>query len=798
MRVWNLRHGDPLALRLAADVRLGPTDYPDDQIWELQLRAGEPPALAARTTYGLRARGCRIFPAFQEDSDVVVDPDSFLEQPTVEHFFVNYIRVRCAPLGGLMVTAEYWTPESHVLAGRLSIVNNSSYMRTVSVHLASQLQPLPGGNVMQPGREGRTHFLFGSTGNLRPVFVLEGGEYSDFSAWTALSRTIAVRPAARESVCWVQAARPDRSEAYDLALGFLSIDWEAEFDRIFAANESVPEIETGDPDWDAAFAFGLQTALRSYLSASNHLPHPSFVFTRIPDRGYSPAGDGSDYNWQWDGQVATEAYVNLPQVVMAAPELAKGVIRNFLSVQAPDGFIDWKPGLAGQRNRALCLPLLAACAWHIYEYTEDEAFISEVFPGLLRYLQAWFDQENDRDGDGLPEWQHTIQSAFDDCPSFVRYRRWGQGADITCAESPDLASYLYRECVSLAHMARLVDDPDAARELAGRAGRIRARVAAMWKDDTGSFHYVDRDTHRSPAAVDLGNGAGDLELEPYKKLDEPQRVLVRLFGPGEARPAASVAVHGAGLNGRRRVETLKGSAFYWYRGYGTATTQSLFTQVKRIVVHGVDDAFDVFASTVDYTRQDQTLLLPIWAGLVEDARLEALVGTITDPERYWRAHGIPNCAATDPAYSADNRDGSGGVWMMWNTMIGEGLADTGHRVEAAELIRRILTVTLHTLKNEGAFREAYNSDDLEGLGDRDYLWGVAPVHLFLRTAGIRIISPTRVWLSGESPFPRAVTVRHHGVSVTKAGASSVVRFPSGREVIAEGLADRILEDVELG
>ena len=44
---------------------------------------------------------------------------------------------------------------------------------------------------------------------------------------------------------------------------------------------------------------------------------------------------------------------------------------------------------------------------------------------------------------------------------------------------------------------------------------------------------------------------------------------------------------------------------------GSATSQSLFAEVKRIVVRGLENDFDVFASTVDYKREDQTLLLPI-------------------------------------------------------------------------------------------------------------------------------------------------------------------------------------------
>ena len=73
-------------------------------------------------------------------------------------------------------------------------------------------------------------------------------------------------------------------------------------------------------------------ALRSFVGPTEHLPHPSFIFTRQQDRGYSLKGDGSDHNWQWNGQVATEAYVVLPQIVAAAPDLAKGILRNWLAV----------------------------------------------------------------------------------------------------------------------------------------------------------------------------------------------------------------------------------------------------------------------------------------------------------------------------------------------------------------------------------------------------------------------------------------------------------------------------------
>lgn len=65
MREWSLKSGDPLSLVLASDARLGSPDYCDDQIWELKLGDGDPPAIAVETTYGLHARMMRMFPGLR-------------------------------------------------------------------------------------------------------------------------------------------------------------------------------------------------------------------------------------------------------------------------------------------------------------------------------------------------------------------------------------------------------------------------------------------------------------------------------------------------------------------------------------------------------------------------------------------------------------------------------------------------------------------------------------------------------------------------------------------------------------
>ncbi|MBL8094272.1 MAG: hypothetical protein JNL73_08885 [Anaerolineales bacterium] len=809
MRDWFLTQDDPLALRIAADTRLTPTDYADDQSWELALSGGEPPALSVRTTYGLRARELRLFPIFSEGDQHISDPAAFAVRPTLRSFFVNHLRVECEPLPGVKVTAHYWVAESHVLAGQFTLVNRDAERpnRTISVAVAGLLKPITGGEgaaaargatplnrPLGPSQREEYAVLEGQTGNLNVIVAMDEEARGDSAPHPVLTRTIELPFEEPVVVRWACAARPSAAESLVLLREVFAREWEGEFARLELLNESLLEIETGDRDWDAAFAFAQNVSLRCFVGPTDKLPHPSFVFSRNPDRGYSRKGDGSDHPWLWDGQVATEAYVALPNITHAAPELAKGILLNWLAVQDERGFIDWKPGLAGQRNKALCIPLLASLCWKIYQDTQDLAFLDQCYLGLYRFFNVWFSSRYDRDGDGVPEWSHTIQSAFDDNPSFVRWQKWGQGADVTAVESPDLASYLYREATALLQIREALGRPEEP-EITARAAALKAVVDAMWRDETAIYHYIDRDSHAVTRGEVLAIGRGDLAVDLARRFDPAARIVVRAVGPAEQKVALGVTVAGRGPRGRHRVEAFKRSQAQWYFGVATATSDKLYAEVERVEVTGLTDDYEVVVSTVDTTRQDQTLLLPLWAGLPDAARAEALVRrTVLDPERFWRANGLPNCAANEPVYRADNRGGSGGVWMMWNTMVCEGLIDYGYRVEAAELIARLMHAMIHGLRTDHAFSEAYNADVLDGLGEKDYLWGVAPVHLMLRAAGIRPITPRRVVIDGFCPFPWPVTVRWKGLEITRSGTQTSIHFPSEAIVTLDDTEPHVVDD----
>ncbi len=167
MREWNLKAGDPLTLSIAADARLGFTDYIDDQIWELSLRGGEPPALALQTTFGLRARSLRLFPRFTLEDQTRNDPDSFERQPVVHRFYPNYIELSYSPFTDIDVRAEYWVPESHAVCGRLHVANHADHARELRLEWVGLLTPTEGQRMAIEEIQAAP-VLLGASGNLAP------------------------------------------------------------------------------------------------------------------------------------------------------------------------------------------------------------------------------------------------------------------------------------------------------------------------------------------------------------------------------------------------------------------------------------------------------------------------------------------------------------------------------------------------------------------------------------------------------------------------------------------------------
>jgi hypothetical protein len=777
MREWNLKAGDPLVLTMAADARLGTTDYCDDQIWELIFGAGEPPALALQTTYGLRALSMRMFPRFGEDDRIVSDPAEFAALPILHSFFPNYLSVRCSPFADIDAELEYWVPQSHAVAGRICLENNGIQPRLVRLSWVAQLNPTEGQR-MAPAELHTAPILSGQTGGLAPVVFLTGGSQAVSSPYPALNLEIEMPPGVSRRFTWCHAALGDIEASFALARQTAARPWEAEIARIEMLNTAQVEIYTGDPDWDAAFALSQKLAYSLFVGPTAQLPATSIVLSRQPDQGYSLRGDGSDYNHLWNGQPPLEVQYLAEQLLPGGADLLQGLVRNYIASREGDGSLDWKPGLAGQRSRLLATPVLASLTWRIYQVSQDRAFLEELFQLLLDFLFTWFSPSHDRDGDGVPEWDNPMQAGIEDHPVFSRWREWSQGVDIASAESPGLCALLYRECQAMLHMAAVLEHPGPVPALQSLADHLSTALEAAWVPRSASYQYWDRDSHFSTAGLKLGERTGPGEVDIQRAFNHPARLFVRLQSSDESTRQPELFIYGISATGQHRVEHVAQDQFRWFMGQGFHTGERVYARLERIVLQGIGPSDRVWLTSVRYTRQDQTVLLPLWAGIPDARRAGSLLKrTITSPKRYWRPYGLPACPEV-----SQNGDAQvcNSTHMPWNALIGEGMLAYGFRQEAAELVSRLMAAIVRNLKQSSAFSHYYHVDTGDGIGERNTLAGLAPLGLFLETLGVRLFSPSRVLLNGYNPFPWPVTVKYRGLTVLRRKDSSVVTFPDGQ------------------
>ncbi|MBX3062113.1 MAG: hypothetical protein KF726_04005 [Anaerolineae bacterium] len=805
MRAWNLKAGSPLAMRFAADARLTRTDYADDQSWEISFGEGDQPALTFQTRYGARAGIVRLVPMFIFKEGPVYEAQAYAESPTLVNFTPSFARLSAKLRPNLGLTTDLWLIDSHTVGGSFTFDNQSAEALTLRLDLLAQ--------AMREEQSVRMHLLaledghealhLGNIGGLNPVLLLEGVSIYNKEhegARPKLSASITIPAGETKALKWLVSGEKMRQDSLTNGYNWLfDSDWSAALQRAQDSGSVLPIIETGDADLDATLAFSAHVLLRSFISPTKQMPNPTFVTVRTPARGFSPSGDGRDHNWAWNGQSIRAGYLALPAVAQIDPALALSVYRNWIATAQPDGWIEAKPGAAGQRSDRLCPPLLTALAWKLYENTGDQAFLAEVYSPLRKFLDRWFAADRDVDQDGVPEWQDESHSGYSPNPMFGASVRWGQGADIRYAETSDLAAQLIHEANALIQIAELLDKPDDLPALRQRVDSLTAQLAAMWNDSAGVYLARDRDTNETTLGSALFRGKGDEAFDARPQLDPPNRLLLRVIGGTNRPPSVTITIEGLDHAGKPAHEEIVATDLNWIYGSGSVASCLVYSQVNYVKFSGLSRVYSTEINTVDLTRHNLTHLLPLWSHSAAD-HADRIKNLLTDPAQYGRAHGLTICPASDPAFAANNENGSGGVSLFWNTLLLEGLLDNGYSSDARDLLHRLLNTVTAALKRDHSFFEQYNSDTGAGIGEIDGLMGIVPLELFLRCIGVRVVDSRHVWVGGTFLLDQPVKLSIKGVEIVRSAEKTSIKFPSGHETEVDSawqqVADPTPEEVK--
>ncbi len=618
---WHLDTNAPYCLHIAADARLSSTDYRDDQIWEVLPGNGESAALALQTRFGGRAGLVSLVPMWLHDGRSIYQAQAYTRSPFLTGFAPGYLRFEASLTPQIALQIEYWAMESHAIGVRYILAN----VHTEPLEVELDVIAFVGINnkeqrlVALPSVSGA--LSLGTIGNLQPVILLEDGQTeSEAPGSPKLQRKLTIPARKKMSFRTIHAGSGSINLSLALAQKWLQTDWDAAFAKVDTGGQAIPQIETGDADTDATIAFAYRELAQSFLKATASLPFPSFVATREPGRGYNTNDKG------WNGQSPTLAYLSALAIASIDHTFAEGVIRNYLAVQQNDGWIDSKPGLGGQKQSTLCMPVLARLAWGIFQYTENSQFLQDVFPGLYKFFQRWLQADLDKDKDGLPEWQNEVQTGYVFMPTFATWQGWGGGADIRTIESPDLMAYLLSEAKSLKEIAYFLRDAAAEKQLDEHIGRLETALESLWNADLGRYTYRDRDVHTTTERVDIITDARALdELLPAEKLNPPNRLVVRVSGGVNLQPRMTLKLDGFDTTGKAISEHAAGEQFIWAGGRGVYTSKQVFSQIDRVTFEGLSRVYRVDVHTVDTTRLDINALLPLWTASIPPDHMEALI-----------------------------------------------------------------------------------------------------------------------------------------------------------------------------
>lgn len=755
----------PHELVIAADGMFTEVDYADDQIWEVIIGQGDPPAMAIQTSYGMRAVFLRFFPIFTIKSEQIVNPANFYQPPRLLQFYPNYLKFGFLPFVNINVVMEYWVPGSKMLAGRMRTENSGVDHCDLRLDWIGQLKHAGDGEIMVPDGIDFNTVLSGKAADIHPVCFISGGPQISRSAFSGLALQQKLYPGSSEVLHWAVAGHSEKAESFTAARNQTFCNWDAEISRLERLNQArMAEIFTGYEDWDATLAFSQKTGLGLLMPGGNQFPNRSFVISRQPDQGFSKNGTGSDHPFDWSGQALLDAYYLSLIFLPFNVEFIKGIIENVLAVQGKTGVIDWRPGIAGQRTGQLAQPLLAGMVLKVMEVKLDPTWLKVIHSRLIDFLLAWLQPKQDKDRDGFPEWKSALQAGLGGSDA-----NFHDFTDYNYLESPGLAAMLLNESRALIQLGEMDGEHQYDSWLNRLSEKLITVIDECWREEEGEWISRDYQTHRSFPALRIANVIGSRKVEINKVLKFPQRICISVKLRKPLSRPIKLTVEGEFETQKIKLILLSRD-FRWDSKSGSFTSSELFSQIGSVQIEGLEKGDSTRLHTMDSICKDISNLLPYWAvSCMDPIKNERVEKTIQN--RYQSPFGLLMLPRND---GAKHRPEKGVISFPWNAMIIEGLLRHGKRAEAAALILAHLDAASKHLSQFGEFRALLTAENGYAIGERGSLHGLIPVGLFLKIAGIDTVSQSEIILNGLNPFPKPITLKYQGTTIILNSDKTVV------------------------
>ena len=257
-----------------------------------------------------------------------------------------------------------------------------------------------------------------------------------------------------------------------------------------AFNRSIPDpseaLAKAKATWDAWFAatppvleqYRAQYAYAWWVMRAG-LVNTRYYFTR---EALLPSKIHYVGVWHWDQVFHALAYRHVDT------RLAEDQLRIILDHQRKDGMLPdaiHDEGLIDHLTKPVEAdvtkpPIMSWGALKLFEVSQHRDFLEEIYEPLSRWNDWWMNAN--RNANGLCEYQHPFSSGLDDNPL------WDGGMPVV---SPDLNTYLIIQCDSLAQIARLIGDEEAAQRHTAMSDSLLADMMKhSWDETSGVFRAL--------------------------------------------------------------------------------------------------------------------------------------------------------------------------------------------------------------------------------------------------------------------------------------------------------------------
>ena len=742
---------DPIGLTLCADSRFSNAQPDPDIVWQLRFEPNS--AINLYTTLGLQARSFQLFPQFSLNKVIHFNLADFFSAPRIEILYSNFTRLVLTPFEELEAQTDLWVKEGGLLIGRIRLTNHSDQNHEVGAGIAARLISLRGGSELRHVSQAYQNCLKATSGNLTLQLTLEGMSKPVLSPIIGLEQSQRLEPGQSFDIFWQLDILESSEQNISKNQIKFPANWDAEIARLELFNQTrLVQVTTPLANWDAALysqqnqAFqllqkGLEGDLLIQKSRGIHTVYPAL-------------------------QANTPVHaLELSQMIMSLMPAQTQLAAQFFATYLDEELEQY----ADNTSYAPPFPCLAQLAWKIHQLYQEKDYLRSIFPTLMQLSLCWFNRNNDRDQDGLPEWQTLEQCNLLSLSHFNLSEEASLPTRINTTESFGLASLLLIELENLQNIAKALEDESALAEIQSRMEKIQTWLTA---NDAKSLTsgLLDHESHQAHPGQMLYEG--DLAEFSQKSiyLNQASRLNLRIKSELMIKKPVPFTIIGESRSGEAIQELVTSQDLLWLPGSFFLTSKQVYARIDRIEDFPLEKAhLQLYTANLrqfDLSWLFRELLLPTLSNPDQEESVSYL--------RQWLAgtkFGLPELLSSQLEDQTVN--------LSWNAYLVSLLIDQNERDLAFQLYSQLMSAQIALLKVDHASSERWQAMTARGQGYKNALGGLLPIDLFLELAGVAIYHQNKVRLLGTNPFPWQVKIRYRGLEIIREGKNSTVTFPNG-------------------